>query len=436
MNARAPVIAFLPWGDVIEDWLEPIGLTARDFGERLAGGWMFNYVRALELAGVETVFFCFSREAAAPERRVHAETGAPIWVLPSSHVFRLVRARQLNEPVGPRPGPRRIAGAALRNLSPLLATPPRTLTRLLRQEGCRAILCQEYEDPRFDAAVLLGKALGLPTFASFQGGDHQVSRLERPIRPVTMRLTNGLIIGPQAEIQRVKRRYRVPDRKIARIFNPVDPDEWRPAGNEDARREFGLPQDACVVVSHGRIRFEDKATDLLVEAWERVSRGRGDRVRLLIVGDGPDAPRLQRLLRDRKVEGVTWLREFVTDRARLRQALSAADVYVLSSRLEGLPVAPIEAMAMRLGVVATDASGVPDIFERGEEHGGLVVPRDDVDALAGALGRMVDDAGLRDRLAGRARARVEAAFSLRAVGRQLREFMFRETSASPRATRR
>jgi starch synthase len=429
------VIAFLPWGDVLEDWLEPIGLTAGDFGERMAGGWMFNYVRALGLAGVGTVFFCFSRDATTPERRVHSETGAPIWVLPPSRAFRLVRARQLNEPVGSRPGPRRIAGAALRNLSPFLATPPRALSRLLRAEGCRAMLCQEYEDPRFDVAVVLGRALGMPTFASFQGGDHQVSRLERPIRPLTMRMAGGLIIAAADEIRRVQRRYRLPDAKVARIFNPVDLEEWQPGDRSRARAELGLAPDACVIVSHGRIRFEDKATDVLVEAWRRAAEPRGERARLLLVGEGPDSPQLERLLRDAGVPSLTWIREFVTDRARVRTALSAADAYVLGSRLEGQPVAPLEAMAMGLPVVATDASGVPDIFEQGEADGGLVVPRDDVDALAAALGRVVDDAQLRQDLGARARARVERAFSLGVVGRQLREFMFRETSASPRAAR-
>ena len=67
--------------------------------------------------------------------------------------------------------------------------------------------------------------------------------------------------------------------------------------------------------------------------------------------------------------------------------LSAADVYVFPSRHEGLPVAPLEAMACGLPVVAADATGVEDVV--GDT--GLVVPRGDVDALAVALDDLLAD---------------------------------------------
>jgi starch synthase len=71
-------------------------------------------------------------------------------------------------------------------------------------------------------------------------------------------------------------------------------------------------------------------------------------------------------------------------------------------------------------VVAARASGVPDIFRDGEASGGLVVAVDDEEGLAAALGRLLDDAPLAAELGRRARRRVEDAFSLDAVGRQLR----------------
>lgn len=428
MTARAPrppTVGFLPWGDVLEDWLDPIGLTLDDFVERLAGGWMFNYVRALERAGVGTVLIVFSKHARAPERRRHAETGAPVWILPPSPAFTALRARQLDEPIGPRPGPGRVVKAAIRNLAPCFATPPLRLARLLRREGCDTILTQEYENLRFDTAALLGRLLGLPVFASFQGGERQVSRLERPIRPLSLRAATGLIIGASPEIDRVQGRYGVPDRKIARIFNPVDLAQFQPMDRGEARRQLGLPEDVPVVVSHGRIRFVDKSTDLLVEAWERAIRPRtASGAHLLLVGDGPDSDRVQEMLEERDVPNVHWIREFVTDRAKLLAALSAADAYVLSSTLEGFPVSPLEAMAMGLPVAATAASGVGDIFEHGEQDGGIVVDRGDVDALAGALGRLLDDAPLRDAMGARARARIEESFALEPVGHALRDFMF------------
>jgi starch synthase len=120
---------------------------------------------------------------------------------------------------------------------------------------------------------------------------------------------------------------------------------------------------------------------------------------------------------------VLWVDQFVHDRAILRRYLSAADVYVFPSRHEGFPVAPLEAMACGLPVVAADATGVPDIFEGGEASGGLLVPRGDAAALAQALGRVLDDQTLGRELGARARRRVESCFSLESVGKHLRAFL-------------
>jgi glycosyltransferase involved in cell wall biosynthesis len=88
---------------------------------------------------------------------------------------------------------------------------------------------------------------------------------------------------------------------------------------------------------------------------------------------------------------VRWHREFILDRRRLCQLLSAADAYVLSSRQEGFAVAPLEAMACGLPVVATDVSGIPDLIEDGGAAFARMVPRDNPGALANAISDMLGD---------------------------------------------
>jgi starch synthase len=80
-------------------------------------------------------------------------------------------------------------------------------------------------------------------------------------------------------------------------------------------------------------------------------------------------------------------------------------------------------MATGLAVVATAASGIPEILTEGEESGGVVVPVDDPAALAGQLARFLGDAELRERVAARARERAVALCSLRAVGARLAELL-------------
>lgn len=423
-----PVVALLPWGDLIDDFLDSIGLSFDDFRLRMTGGWLFGYVEALKRVGVRTVLVCVSARVRRPSWHTHEPTGADMVLLPAPWAYRGIRRLMVNpygpsfdDQFGPVKGLRRPALRVLRHLAPYLATPPMRLARLLRQQHPTAVLTQEYEHARFDVTVAVGRLIGVPVLASFQGGDTQTSRLERPLRPLTLRTARGLVVATRRERERLAGRYGLQDEKVVSVFNPLDLAFWRRLDRNGARRALGLPESARVVVCHGRIDLYRKGLDVLVEAWSRVSTARADRdVRLLLVGTGPDSEKLRALIADAGLGGITWRDEYVADQEVLRRYLSAADAYVLASRHEGFPVAPLEAMACGLPVVAADAPGVSDILVGGEASGGLVVPTGDASALAAALGRVIDDRAWAEELGRRGRRRVEEAFSLEVVGRQLR----------------
>jgi len=438
LDDREPVVALVDFSQLVEDYLDNIGVTLEAFLGEMTGGWMFGYVAALRTAGVRTVLFVVSARIAAPERRRHAATGATVWVLPAPRAYRLARLRVLNpyagtvdQACGDVRGARRALCAALMELSPYLSTPLGQLARGLRLERCRAVLCQDYEHGRFDACLLLARALGLPLFATFQGGDASLGRLERQVRGSALRACDGLVIAAEREVRRVRARYGVPAEKIARVFNPLELDDWRPPTPTEraaARTALGIPPDARVAAWHGRVLVELKGLDVLLEAWERLGReSAGRELRLLLVGTGNDRDELRRRVEGRR--DVVWVDEYVRDRARLRGFLAAADAWTLPSRREGFPVAPLEAMACALPVAAADVAGVRDILEGGEASGGLVVPRADAAALAAALGRLLHDPELGRALGARARERVERCFSPQTVGTQLRRVLLRETTA-------
>lgn len=380
-----PIIALLHWGDLIEDFLDTIGVSFEAFCNEMTGGWMFGYIDALKLVDVQTVLFCISARVTEPTRYIHKPTGTTICVLPAPKIYQVARCQipnpyawNLNEAIGEIHGVRRIFLAMLKDILPYLATPLMALARELRREGCQAILCQEYEYARFDVCVLLGKLIGLPVFATFQGGDFQLSRWECPLRPLTLRFCAGLIVATQTEVQRVQSKYKLPSAKLARIFNPLDVTNWQAMDRSQARTALDIPLDAQVVVYHGRMEIHRKGLDILLDAWKQVLSERPGRdLRLLLVGTGSDADKLHQLIAQMQLHEVLWVDEYVRDRTAIQRYLSAADVYTLSSRHEGFPVAPIEAMCCSLPVVAADAPGVPDILEGGEASGGLVVPRGD-----------------------------------------------------------
>lgn len=437
---REPVVALVDWSQLVEDFLDNIGVSFEAFCREMSGGWMFGYIDALKLAGVRTVLFCVSARVRAPQRFRHAATGATICVLPAHAAYRALRRRMLNPyaatveaAVGDVRGVRRACWGALRQLSPYLATPLVRLVRALREHGCQAVLCQDYEHARFDLCLLAGRLTGLPVFATFQGGVEPLTRLEACARPLALRACDGLVVATRAEIERVRTRYGIRESKIARIFNPLDVREWSAAGEREraeARAFAGIPTGARVAVWHGRVDFRRKGLDVLLEAWQIVCRERAGReLRLLLVGTGHDAAELRARIDETKPTGVIWIDKYFNDRALIRRYLHAADVYAFPSRHEGFPVAPLEAMACGLPLVAAAAPGIPDILEGGEASGGLMIARDDAASFASALGRLLDDDALAARLSANARRRVEDDFSPSAVGAQLRAFMSRRARA-------
>jgi starch synthase len=388
-------VALIPSGWAIEDQLEPLGLTLEDFAGRLTGGWLFGYVAALRSVGWEPAVVCTSSAVREPTRLVHAETGVQIHVVP------VRRGRRL-----------RGIESTLRGW---LATPWNGLARALRAAGATAMLVQEYDEARFDGMVVLGRLMKLPVYGVFQGADAGASPLETAVRNLTLRAARGLIVPSARERERLRNYYALSPRRIADVPNPVDLDEWRAGDRHAARCELGLRSDAFLVVTHGRIDVWRKGLDQLVEAW-LLFRSHRPLARLALIGSGPDEAQFRELLRCVAPSGVTWVDGHVTDRALLRRWLTAADAYVMTSRVEGTPVAPLEAMAMGLPVVATDAPGLAELFERGRDSGAVLVPREDPHALGAALSELAEDADLRRRLGGLARRTAEARFGAAAVG--------------------
>jgi starch synthase len=412
---QPPTVALLPWGVVFEDFLDRLGVTFEELRDEFVGSWMFGYAAALATAGVRTLIVCPTSRVDEPVAATHVPTGAELRLLPTPRPYAWLRSHRLEGRLDGRLHPREVGRAVATHVAPYLGTPPRALAAVVRRERCAAVLCQEYEDPRFDVCVAVGRRTGIPVFGTFQGADYQLSRLERPLRPRSIRACAGLVIGAEDELERVRKTYHVPAQKLAAIVNPVDAELWRRVDGAAVRAELGIPASAAVVAWHGQLQLARKGLDVLLDAWGKLGDDRD--AHLVLVGSGEDGAEVAR--RASAARGVHLIDEWVQDRARMRAILSAADLYAFPSRHEGVPVAPLEAMACGLPVVGADASGVRDVVG----DAGLVVARGDADALVRALGELLGDADRRTRLGRRARERVEERFALEPVGNALRSFL-------------
>lgn len=123
----------------------------------------------------------------------------------------------------------------------------------------------------------------------------------------------------------------------------------------------------------------------------------------LIAGDGLEYSRLQGLSHALGLQGHV---RFLGYRSDVPDLLSEADILVLPSRWEGLPLIVLEAMAANCPVVASNVDGIAEVLRH--EHSALLVPPDNPAAMAAAIERLLLDASLRQRLAAQARRDVEA----------------------------
>jgi glycosyltransferase involved in cell wall biosynthesis len=151
-----------------------------------------------------------------------------------------------------------------------------------------------------------------------------------------------------------------------------------------------------------------KGLPLLIKAVDRLVR-QGRSIHLRLVGDGPHRRDLESEIARLGLEGHTTL-EGNCNQDRVQAFYREADLFALASFAEGVPVVLMEAMAMELPCVTTWITGIPELIRHGID-GWLVAPGD-VDQLADAIAKLMDDPELRQRLGRSARIQVQEKYDL------------------------
>lgn len=184
------------------------------------------------------------------------------------------------------------------------------------------------------------------------------------------------------------------------------------AAKEAIRARMGVPTGTPYLVAAGRLTEQKDFANLIAAA--AVLRGQGVAFRLVIGGEGELRPALERQIAAADLADVVRLPGVLSD---LGDQLRAADLFVLSSRWEGLPLVVLEAMAAGLPVVCTRLEGLSELVA--DTGAGLAVPPADPAALAAALGGLLADAGLRSGCGERARAVVWERYDFAGVSERL-----------------
>ena len=188
--------------------------------------------------------------------------------------------------------------------------------------------------------------------------------------------------------------------RVEVIPSGIDPQRFAHADRGLGRASLGLADDAVVVLCVAALE-DHKGHETLLSAWERLA-SHHPRAYLLLAGSG--ALRAAIELRAASVPRVLLLEQ----RDDIPDLLAAADVFALTSNLEGLGTAVMDAMVCGLPVVATRAGGIPELIT--DELDGLLAPVRDAEAVAERLARLITDPALRSRLGTAARATAQRRF--------------------------
>jgi glycosyltransferase involved in cell wall biosynthesis len=225
--------------------------------------------------------------------------------------------------------------------------------------------------------------------------------LTKALNAVTIGLDDALLVVSDAARDALPARLRGRAQVVVHGIDRTPFEELietRPAQRVQVRAELGLDDGEVLALTVANLRGE-KGYDTLLGAARHLAEA-GSPARLVSVGRGPlDAS----LRAARDAAGLTDRVQFLGLRTDVHRLMAGADVFVLPSHQEGLPVALMEAMSAGLPVVATAVGGVPGVVRDGVE--GFIVPPGRDDLMADALERMVRDVELRTRMGVAARER-------------------------------
>lgn len=171
----------------------------------------------------------------------------------------------------------------------------------------------------------------------------------------------------------------VPGKKLRMLHNAIVLERYRRTGLRGVLAEaIGRPVASPVIASIGRLSPEKGHSDLVDAIGIVISRGQ--KVSLVLIGDGPERPNLLQQIKALGLQEVVHLPGYIQEPQRL---LEEIDLMVLPSHTEGLPNAALEALLMEVPVLATRVGGTPEVIT--DRETGRLVPAHSPDELAAGI---------------------------------------------------
>jgi len=362
---------------------------------------LLHYIKALGMDGYDHYVYCFGGDGPARERIESAD-------IP---VIMGKKRASIKQPI-----------KFVISLISLL----RDLLILISSRRIQVI--QSHSGEANQLGVAVGKLSRVPAFPTIHSTMAFIDkRSRRDLRIYLIKAVNGLIyrladrvIAVSEEIQEiVYKTYGLEDSKVLVLKNGII-FENGVSKSEDLNGEFPHSENKLKVIAVGRL-VPLKGFDILIKAVAEVVKQGIKDLLVIVVGDGEERLRLEKLILDLKLDSYVKLLGLRHDAIAL---MKASDLFVMPSHYEGLSIAMIEAMACGLPIIASDAPGLRNYIKN--DQNGLLFPVADQKALAKCILHLANDKKLRIRLSHEARKSFKKKFDMhnnvKSLDKLFREF--------------
>jgi glycosyltransferase involved in cell wall biosynthesis len=218
-------------------------------------------------------------------------------------------------------------------------------------------------------------------------------------------ISRASLVAVSKDIEKsLKDRY--PKAVIRNIYNGVPPLPTELPERDEVRGRFGVPDDAPWIVSAARLE-PVKNISLLLAAVEILKNQGVTGFRVGIFGEGPEKRNLEEEANRRGLNEEVTLHGFFDP---ILAVLAASDIFTLTSRHEGLPMALLEAMACGSVPVCSEVGGIAEVVSTDQD--GILIPPGDAAALASGLMQLIENEEKRRSLAGRAKITIRERFDV------------------------
>lgn len=304
----------------------------------------------------------------------------------------------------------------------------RGLVQLFRDHDINAVHSHEFTMAVYGAAAC--RLLGLPQVITMHGGFKVCKALRRRVAlRWAMRNSDHTVMVSRATRRKFASDLGLDEARFKVVPNGVP---VRGGSATRVRAEFGIQPNDCVLLAVGTLE-RHKGHRILLEALARLASRSVVSPWKLIIAGGRGGDQQESLLQFVEEEGLDDRVSIVTNRNDIPDLLALADIFVMPSLFEGLPMALLEAMTAGKAIIASATSGIPEAIVDGKD--GLLVTPGDVGSLSEALRSLLTDPARRSALGARASARAREEFTVEVMAERYEKLYADALAGSSRSAR-